>query len=100
MEAASKNLVPVTLELGGKSPAIIGDSADLKKASDRIWNGKLMNAGQTCIAPDYVYVKEEMLGIGWKQPKILSRQCIRLFLIMKITPRLLMMDIIKGFMDI
>ena len=62
MEAASKNLVPVTLELGGKSPAIIGDSADLKKASDRIWNGKLMNAGQTCIAPDYVYVKEEMLG--------------------------------------
>ena len=62
MEAASKNLVPVTLELGGKSPAIIGDSADLKKASDRIWNGKLMNAGQTCIAPDYVYIKEEMLG--------------------------------------
>ena len=62
MEAASKNLVPVTLELGGKSPAIIGDSADLKKASDRIWNGKLMNAGQTCIAPDYVYIKEEILG--------------------------------------
>ena len=62
MEAASKNLVPVTLELGGKSPAIIGESADLRKASDRIWNGKLMNAGQTCIAPDYVYVKEEVLG--------------------------------------
>ena len=62
MEAASKNLVPVTLELGGKSPAIIGESADLKKASDRIWNGKLMNAGQTCIAPDYVYVKDEVLG--------------------------------------
>ena len=62
MEAASKNLVPVTLELGSKSPAIIGESADLKKASDRIWNGKLMNAGQTCIAPDYVYVKEEVLG--------------------------------------
>ena len=62
MEAASKNLVPVTLELGGKSPAIIGESADLKKASDRIWNGKLMNAGQTCIAPDYVYVKEDDLG--------------------------------------
>jgi coniferyl-aldehyde dehydrogenase len=62
MEAASRNLVPVTLELGGKSPAIIGESADLKKASDRIWNGKLMNAGQTCIAPDYVYVKEESLG--------------------------------------
>ena len=62
MEAASKDLVPVTLELGGKSPAIIGESADLKKASDRIWNGKLMNAGQTCIAPDYVYVKEEVLG--------------------------------------
>ena len=69
MEAASKNLVPVTLELGGKSPAIIGESADLKKASDRIWNGKLMNAGQTCIAPDYVYVKEEVLGDWMEETK-------------------------------
>ena len=71
MEAASKNLVPITLELGGKSPAIIGENADLKKASDRIWNGKLMNAGQTCIAPDYVFVEEKLLG-DWMEASISS----------------------------
>ena len=53
-EAAAKNLTPVTLELGGKSPAIIDRSADLTKAAHRIAVGKLVNAGQTCIAPDYV----------------------------------------------
>ena len=54
MRAASEHLVPVTLELGGKSPAIIGPGADLAHAAERIMAGKLMNAGQTCIAPDYV----------------------------------------------
>ena len=54
MRAASANLTPVTLELGGKSPAIIGASADFGKAVERIVVGKLLNAGQTCIAPDYV----------------------------------------------
>ena len=54
MRAASANLTPVTLELGGKSPAIIGASADFGKAVERIMVGKLLNAGQTCIAPDYV----------------------------------------------
>ena len=54
MRAASEHLVPVTLELGGKSPAIVGPGADLEHAAERIMAGKLMNAGQTCIAPDYV----------------------------------------------
>ncbi|WP_316735555.1 aldehyde dehydrogenase family protein [Pedobacter aquatilis] len=59
MEAASKNLTSVTLELGGKSPAIIDNSADLKKAAEKIAWGKLVNAGQTCIAPDYVLIDEK-----------------------------------------
>ena len=58
MRAASENLTPVTLELGGKSPALIGPSADFPKAVERIMAGKLLNAGQTCIAPDYVLLPE------------------------------------------
>jgi coniferyl-aldehyde dehydrogenase len=54
MRAAAANLTPVTLELGGKSPAIIGPEARLEHAVERIVLGKLLNAGQTCIAPDYV----------------------------------------------
>ncbi|UGB37847.1 coniferyl aldehyde dehydrogenase [Frateuria soli] len=54
MRTAADNLTPVTLELGGKSPAIVGPGADLAKAVERILVGKLVNAGQTCIAPDYV----------------------------------------------
>jgi coniferyl-aldehyde dehydrogenase len=54
MRAASANLTPVTLELGGKSPAIIGPGARFEHAVERIMFGKLVNAGQTCIAPDYV----------------------------------------------
>jgi coniferyl-aldehyde dehydrogenase len=53
-EAAARNLTPVTLELGGKSPAIIDASANIAVAADRIAYGKLLNAGQTCVAPDYV----------------------------------------------
>ncbi|WP_369720703.1 coniferyl aldehyde dehydrogenase [Bradyrhizobium sp. LLZ17] len=60
-EAAGRNLTPVTLELGGKSPAIIDASADLEEAAERIAYGKLLNAGQTCIAPDYVLVPEGAL---------------------------------------
>lgn len=59
MEAAAANLVPVTLELGGKSPVILGRSADFEKAGERIALGKMMNAGQICLAPDYLYVPEE-----------------------------------------
>jgi aldehyde dehydrogenase (NAD+) len=56
MTAAAKNLTPATLELGGKSPALIEDSADLKNASLKIAWGKFCNSGQTCVAPDYVLV--------------------------------------------
>ena len=59
MAAAAENLVPVTLELGGKSPVIMGRSADLAKAGERIAWGKMMNAGQICLAPDYLIVPEE-----------------------------------------
>jgi coniferyl-aldehyde dehydrogenase len=57
-EAAGRNLTPITLELGGKSPAIVDRSADLGEAAARIAYGKLLNAGQTCIAPDYALVPE------------------------------------------
>jgi aldehyde dehydrogenase (NAD+) len=60
MEAAAKHLTPVTLELGGKSPAIVDSSADLKLAARRIAFGKLLNGGQTCVAPDYVLVEESV----------------------------------------
>ncbi|WP_409302367.1 aldehyde dehydrogenase [Peribacillus sp. SCS-155] len=56
MEAAAKNLTPVTLELGGKSPCIVHEDANLKLAAKRIAWGKYMNAGQTCVAPDYLFV--------------------------------------------
>src|SRR4051812_12141433 len=58
-EAAARNLTPIMLELGGKSPAIVDRSADLAEAAQRIGYGKLLNAGQTCIAPDYALVPRE-----------------------------------------
>jgi coniferyl-aldehyde dehydrogenase len=58
MQAAAKNLTPVTLELGGKSPTILHESYSVEKAADRIASGKWFNAGQTCIAPDYLLVPE------------------------------------------
>jgi coniferyl-aldehyde dehydrogenase len=61
MRAASENLTPVTLELGGKSPAIIHRDYPIEKAAERILTGKFWNAGQTCIAPDYVMVPEDRL---------------------------------------
>ena len=57
-EAAGRNLTPLTLELGGKSPVIVDRSADLGQAAERIAYGKLLNAGQTCIAPDYALVPD------------------------------------------
>jgi aldehyde dehydrogenase (NAD+) len=67
MEAASKHLTPVTLELGGKSPCIVHEDANLKLAAKRIAWGKYINAGQTCVAPDYLYVhkriKDEFLRL-------------------------------------
>ncbi len=60
MKAAAEHLTPVTLELGGKSPAIVDASADLEVAASRIVWGKFFNAGQTCIAPDYVLVEKSV----------------------------------------
>ena len=60
MEAAARNLTPVTLELGGKSPCIVDGTADIEVAARRIAWGKFMNAGQTCIAPDYILVEESV----------------------------------------
>ena len=61
MRAASENLTPVTLELGGKSPTVIDPSAKLADAAASIVYGKLVNAGQTCIAPDYVLLQQDQL---------------------------------------
>lgn len=60
MESASKRLIPVTLELGGKSPCIVDDTANLEISAKRIVWGKFVNAGQTCIAPDYLLVQESI----------------------------------------
>jgi coniferyl-aldehyde dehydrogenase len=60
MQAASENLTPLTLELGGKSPAIVHAEYSLVKAAERILTGKLYNAGQTCVAPDYVLIPREL----------------------------------------
>lgn len=59
MRAAAENLVPLTLELGGKSPVVLGRSADLQKAANRIMAGKTLNAGQICLAPDYAFVPKD-----------------------------------------
>jgi aldehyde dehydrogenase (NAD+) len=81
-QAAAKHLTPVTLELGGKNPCIIDASANLKLAAKRIVWGKFMNAGQTCIAPDYLliaetvketfvsYLKSEILSAFGEHPKV------------------------------
>ena len=60
MEKAAKNLTPVTLELGGKSPCIIDETADLKVAARRLAFGKFLNSGQTCVAPDYLLVQSSV----------------------------------------
>ena len=61
MRAASENLTPVTLELGGKSPAIVGRGVAVEEAAERILFGKCLNGGQTCIAPDYALVPRERI---------------------------------------
>ncbi|WP_320130357.1 aldehyde dehydrogenase [uncultured Sphaerochaeta sp.] len=63
MQAASNYLTPISLELGGKSPAIVDETANIKLAARRIAWGKCLNSGQTCVAPDYVLVKREILPV-------------------------------------
>ncbi len=60
MESAAKNLTPISLELGGKSPVILEKSADVRVAARRIAFGKILNAGQTCVAPDYIFIEKGM----------------------------------------
>lgn len=62
MAAAAQQLAPVTLELGGKSPVIVDETADVKKAAERIAWGKFINAGQTCVAPDYLLIHESRVN--------------------------------------
>ncbi|WP_019515104.1 coniferyl aldehyde dehydrogenase [Sphingomonas sp. Mn802worker] len=59
LHAAADHLVPVTLELGGKSPVIVGESADITRTTERVALGKMLNAGQICLAPDYMLVRAE-----------------------------------------
>ncbi|MBM7586272.1 aldehyde dehydrogenase (NAD+) [Bacillus pakistanensis] len=63
MEAASKQLIPITLELGGKSPCIVDESANISLAAKRIAFGKLINSGQTCIAPDYLFIHKKVKSL-------------------------------------
>ncbi len=71
MEKAAKNFTPVTLEMGGKSPCIVDDTADLKVAARRAAFGKFLNLGQTCVAPDYLLIdekiKDKFLGFFMKE---------------------------------
>lgn len=76
MEKASKHLTPVTLELGGKSPAIVDQSSHISLFAKRIIWGKFTNSGQTCVAPDYVYVHEAVYDDFLKQ---LSKQIMKLY---------------------
>lgn len=76
MEKASKNLTPLTLELGGKSPAIVDENCHLSLTAKRIVWGKYTNAGQTCVAPDFVYVHDKMLN---KFLNALRKQIIQLY---------------------
>jgi len=61
MRAAAENMVPVTLELGGKSPVIVGEDCDIHQAAERIITGKSMNGGQLCVSPDYCFVPQSRL---------------------------------------
>ena len=78
MAAAALNLASVTLELGGKSPVIVDASADLRSAAEHIIWGKMVNAGQTCIAPDYVYVHRDVADrssncVAARLPSVMAR---------------------------
>lgn len=75
MEKAARHLTPVTLELGGKSPCIVEPDADLSVAAHRICFGKFLNAGQTCIAPDHLFVHQDVKSELLDQ----MRRCIRRF---------------------
>lgn len=76
MAEAAKHLIPVTLELGGKNPAVVDYNCDLNLAAKRIAWGKFMNAGQTCVAPDYVLVHEDVAELFLEQ---LTKETAKMF---------------------
>jgi len=76
MEAAAKNLTPCVLELGGKSPCIVDKDADIHMAARRIMWGKLLNAGQTCIAPDYLLVHENIKEALFKEMEQVAKEFV------------------------
>jgi acyl-CoA reductase-like NAD-dependent aldehyde dehydrogenase len=73
-EAATKHLTPVTLELGGKSPVYIDNTVDIPKATRRILWGKFVNAGQTCIAPDYVLCTKDVQNKFVEEAKVVMQE--------------------------
>ncbi|MGI6077690.1 MAG: aldehyde dehydrogenase [Fastidiosipilaceae bacterium] len=77
MEKAAQHLTPITLELGGKSPVIVDQTADIEQTAKRLLFGKLLNAGQTCIAPDHVfvhrYVKQKLIDALIKQSQLIFK---------------------------
>lgn len=75
MECAARNLTPVSLELGGKSPVIVDETANLKTAAARVAFGKILNAGQTCVAPDYVLVQNSVKDAFLKELKAAMQAC-------------------------
>jgi len=87
LHAAADNLTPVTLELGGKSPAIVGTSTDIAKAAQSIAMGKMLNAGQICIAPDYAFVPAAQENAFVAACATQSQQCTPTSWPMTITPR-------------
>ena len=75
MRAAAENLTPVTLELGGKSPVIVSKTADLAVTADRVMSGKCLNAGQICLAPDYVFVhRQQRKALADEMKAVVSRR--------------------------
>lgn len=102
MRAAAENLVPLTLELGGKSPVILSQSADIPTAAARVMNGKTLNAGQICLAPDYVLTPESKLEEFVKEA---TNSVNRMFPTMKDNPDYTSVvaqrhyDRIKGYID-
>ena len=74
MKAAAQNMVPVTLELGGKSPVVISEKVDINKAAEAIMSGKAMNGGQLCVSPDYCFVPQSKLEAFIRQCKAVVAQ--------------------------
>ena len=90
MSAAAENLVPLILELGGKSPVLVHPSIHLRDVAQRIAAGKLWNAGQTCVAPDYMFLPKGKLPSSLNTSASVWKRCILTFCIIQTTLQLLM----------